>query len=90
MVHIRRFLKIYSLKFCDIWLEFYLYRILNNENFKMKVEQTNFVTHLIIKILEETLNAELGEVNKWTLSNFLFINKRNCYQPYSDHYLIVL
>ena len=29
-----------------------------------------------IKILEETLNAELDEVNKWTLSNFLFINKR--------------
>ena len=50
MVHRRRFLKIYSLKFCDIWLEFYLYRILNNENFKMKVEQTNFVTHLIITV----------------------------------------
>ena len=49
MVHRRRFLKIYSLKFCDIWQNFYFYRILNNENFKMEVEQTNFVTHLLIK-----------------------------------------
>ena len=47
-VHRRRFLKINSLKFCDIWQNFYFYRILNNENFKMEVEQTNFVTHLII------------------------------------------
>ena len=31
---------IYSLQFCDIWRNFYLYRILNNENFKMEVEQT--------------------------------------------------
>ena len=29
---------------------FTFYRILNNENFKMEVEQTNFVTHLIIKM----------------------------------------
>ena len=50
MVHRRRFLKIYSLKFCDIWQNFYFYRILNNENFKMEVEQTNFVIHLIITI----------------------------------------
>ena len=50
MVHRRRFLKIYSLKFCDIWQNFYFYRILNNENFKMEVEQTNFVTHLIITV----------------------------------------
>ena len=48
MVHRRRFLKIYLLKFCDIWQNFSFYRTLNNENFKMKVEQTNFVTHLII------------------------------------------
>ena len=48
MVHRRRFLKIYSLKFCDIWQNFYFYRILNYENFKMEVEQMNFVTHLII------------------------------------------
>ena len=51
MVHGRRFLKIYSLKvWCLIWQKFYFYRILNNENFKMKVEQTNFVTHLIITV----------------------------------------
>ena len=50
MVHRRQFLKIYSLKFCDIWQNFYFYRILNNENFKMEVEQTNFVTHLIITV----------------------------------------
>ena len=37
-------------KFCDIWQNFYFYRILNNENFKMEVEQTHFVTHLIITV----------------------------------------
>ena len=42
MVHRRRFLKIYSLKFCDILQNFYSYRILSNENFKMEVEQANF------------------------------------------------
>ena len=50
MVHRRRSLKIYSLKFCDLWQNFYFYRILNNENFQMEVEQTNFVTHLIITV----------------------------------------
>ena len=50
MVHRRRFLKIYSLKFGDILQNFYSYRILSNENFKMEVEQTNFVTHLIITV----------------------------------------
>ena len=50
MVHRWWFLKIYSLKICDIWQNFYFYRILNNENFKMEVEQTNFVTHLIITV----------------------------------------
>ena len=50
MVHRRRFLNIYSLKFCVIWQNVYCYRILNNEVFKMEVEQTNFVTHLIIKV----------------------------------------
>ena len=50
MVHRRRFLKIYSLEFCDIWQKFSFYRILSNENFKMEVEQTNFVTHLIITL----------------------------------------
>ena len=48
IVHRRRFLKIYSSKFCDIWQNFDFYRVINNENFKMKVEQTNFVIHLII------------------------------------------
>ena len=50
MVHKRRFLKISSLKFCDIWQKFYFCRILNNENFKMEFEHTNFVTHLIITV----------------------------------------
>ena len=44
MVHI------YSLKFCDVWQNFYFNRILYNENFKMEVEQTIFVTHLIITV----------------------------------------
>ena len=42
MVHRRRFLKNYSLKFGDILQNFYSYRILSNENFKMEVEETNF------------------------------------------------
>ena len=50
MVHRRWFLKIYSLIFCDIWQNFYFYRILNYENFKMEVEQTNFVTYLVITV----------------------------------------
>ena len=50
MEHRRQFLKIYSLKFCDIWQKFYFYHILNNENFEMEVEQTNFVTLLIITV----------------------------------------
>ena len=36
--------------FFDIWQNFCLYRILNNESFKMEVEQTNFVTHVIITV----------------------------------------
>ena len=48
MVHRRRFLKIYSIKFCDIWQNFFFYRILIDENCKIEVEQTNFVTHLTI------------------------------------------
>ena len=48
MVHRRQFLKIFLLKFCYIWHNFYFYRILNDEDFKMEVELTNFVTHLII------------------------------------------
>ena len=50
MVRRRRFLKIYSLQFCDIWQNFYFYRVLNHENFKLEVEQTNFVTHLTITV----------------------------------------
>ena len=49
-IHRRRFLKIDSIKFCVIWQNFYFYRILSDENFKMEVEQTNFVTHLIITV----------------------------------------
>ena len=44
------FSKSTHLKFCDIWQKFYFYHILNTENFKMEVEQTNFVTHLIITV----------------------------------------
>ena len=47
MVHRRRILKIYSLRFCDIWQNVSFYCILNNENFKMEVKQTNCVRHLI-------------------------------------------
>ena len=50
VVQRRQFLKMYSLKCCDFWQNFSFYRILNNENFKMEVEQTNFVTHLIITV----------------------------------------
>ena len=38
MEHRRRFLKIYSLEFCDIWQIFSFHRILSNENFKMEDE----------------------------------------------------
>ena len=47
----RRFLKIYSLEFCDIWQNFYFYHILDNKDFKMEVEQKNFVTHLITTVV---------------------------------------
>ena len=72
MVHRRRFLKISSLKFCDIWHNFYFYRISNDEDFKMEVEQTNFVTHLIITehyiidYLVKTCLLKFGQINfKW-------------------------
>ena len=49
-VHV--YIKSFSLKFCDIWHNFYFYRILNDEDFKMegkeKKTKENFVTHLII------------------------------------------
>ena len=72
MVHRTPFLKIYSSKFCDIWQNFDFYRILNNESFKMKVEQTNFVIHLIIAIqllvtdYLKTRLLKLGQISfKW-------------------------
>ena len=65
MEHRRRFLKIYSLKFCDIWQNFYFYRILNNENFKMGVEQTNFVTHLIIPYLFDYKPSDFYTNQNW-------------------------
>ena len=71
MVHRRQFLKIYSLKFCDIWQNFYFYRTFNNKNFKMEVEQTNFLTHLIItdKSMIDYLKTRLlkfGQISfKW-------------------------
>ena len=63
MVHRRQFLKIYSLKFCDIWQNFYFYRTFNNKNFKMKVEQTNFVTHLIITVELTTRLLKFGQIS---------------------------
>ena len=44
------FLKIFLLKVFDILQNFYFYRILNRENFKMEVEQKYFVAHLIITV----------------------------------------
>ena len=38
------------IKFYDICQNFYFNCIFNNENFKMEVEQTNFVTYLIITV----------------------------------------
>ena len=49
MVNRRRFFKIYLLNFFDIWQNFHFNRILNNENFKIEVERTIFVTQLMIK-----------------------------------------
>ena len=66
MVHRRRFLKIYSLKFCDIWQNFDFYRILNNENFKMEVEQKNFVIHLIITMQLYYWLSENPSVKLWS------------------------
>ena len=59
MVHRRRFFKIYSLKFFNIWPNFDFYRILNNENFKMEVEQTNFVIYLIITVTSAPVTVQL-------------------------------
>ena len=72
MVHRRRFLKIYSLKFCDIWQKFYFHHILNNKNFKMEVEQTNLVTHLIITVQLYYLLSQNPSVKMWS-NNFQMI-----------------
>ena len=66
VVHRRRFLKIYSLKFCDIWQNFYFYRILNNDNFKMEFEQIIFVTHLIITVQLYHRLSENPSVKIWS------------------------
>ena len=66
MVHRRRFLKIYLLKVCDIWQSFYFYSILNNENFKMEVEQRNFVTHLIITVPLYYWLSKIPSVKIWS------------------------
>ena len=51
MVHGRRFLKICSdMKILWYLAEFLRISFLNNENFKMEVEQTNFVAHVIITV----------------------------------------
>ena len=66
MEHRRWFLKIYSLKFCDIWQKFYFYHILNNENFEKEVEQTNFLTHLIITVQLYYWLCENPSVKIWS------------------------
>ena len=52
MVHRRRFLKVYSLKFCDIWQNFSFYRILDNESLTDEFRDTfnnyNTIISLII------------------------------------------
>ena len=49
-----------------IWQNFYFYRILNDENFKMEVEQTNFVTHLIITVQLYYWLSENPSVKIWS------------------------
>ena len=65
MEHRRRFLKIYSLEFCNIWQNFSFHRILSSENFKMEVEQTNFGTHLIITVQLNYLLSKNSSVKIW-------------------------
>ena len=66
MVHKRRFLKIYSLEFCDIWQYFSFHHILRNENFKMEVEPTKSVTHLIITVQLYYCLFKNPSVNIWS------------------------
>ena len=60
------------IKSCDIWQNFYFYRTFNNENFKMEVEQTNFVTRLIITVYNHIIDylktrlLKFGQISfKW-------------------------
>ena len=69
MVHRRQFLKICSLKFCDIWQNFYFYRTFNNKNFKMEVQQTNFVTLLIITVQSYYWLSKNPSVKIWSNSS---------------------
>ena len=97
MVNRRRLLKIYSLKFCDIWKNFYFYRILDNENFKMEVEQMTFVTHLMkVKFLrlysivhvatETTKMSNFTCQEKSFISIFFTCQVSACQlQPFSRH-----
>ena len=66
MVHRRQFLKIYALEFCDIWQNFYFYCAFNNKNFKMEVEQTNFVTHLMITVKSHYWLSKTPSVKIWS------------------------
>ena len=54
------------IKFCNIGQNFYFYRILNNEDFKMEVEQTNFVTHLIITVQSYYWLSKNPSVKIWS------------------------
>ena len=65
MVRRRQFLRIYSLKFWNIWQNFYFYLILNNKSFIIEVEQTNFVIHLIITVQLYYWLSENLSVNKF-------------------------
>ena len=68
MVHRRRFLKIYSLRFCDIWQNCSFYYILTNENFKMEVKRTNFVTQLQFRYIDylKSCLLKFGQISlKW-------------------------
>ena len=54
------------IKFCDIWRNFYFYRILNNENFKMEVEQMIFVTYLIITVQLYYWSSKNPSLKTWS------------------------
>ena len=58
--------EICSLKFCDTWQNFYFYRTFNNKNFKMEIEQTNFVTHLKITVKSYYWLSKNPSVKIWS------------------------